>query len=144
MKKQPLFAAMHRFTRDGRLVKSWGTPGKGEGQFHLPHSIASTTTASFMWQIDRTSASRSSPDGDFLGQWTGLGAPMTSPEAGTTFLHRRAGRRRQTSLCLRGRWTRKSAGSHGEPPCPARGRRSRGDIYAGLTQERVHKFARVG
>jgi DNA-binding beta-propeller fold protein YncE len=40
MKKQPLFAAMHRFTRDGRLVKSWGTPGKGEGQFHLPHSIA--------------------------------------------------------------------------------------------------------
>jgi hypothetical protein len=40
MKKQPLFAAMHRFTRGGRLVKSWGTPGKGEGQFHLPHSIA--------------------------------------------------------------------------------------------------------
>ena len=40
MKKQPLFAAMHRFTRDGRLVKSWGTPGKGEGQFQLPHSIA--------------------------------------------------------------------------------------------------------
>jgi hypothetical protein len=38
MKKQPLFAAMHRFTRDGRLVKSWGTPGKG--QFQLPHSIA--------------------------------------------------------------------------------------------------------
>ena len=31
---------VHRFTRDGRLVKSWGAPGKGEGQFHLPHSIA--------------------------------------------------------------------------------------------------------
>ena len=31
---------VHRFTRDGRLVKSWGAPGHGEGQFHLPHSIA--------------------------------------------------------------------------------------------------------
>jgi len=33
-------ARVHRFTRDGRLVKSWGTPGQGRGQFHLPHSIA--------------------------------------------------------------------------------------------------------
>src|SRR5262249_4849692 len=33
-------ARVHRFTRDGRLVKSWGEPGRGAGQFHLPHSIA--------------------------------------------------------------------------------------------------------
>jgi hypothetical protein len=33
-------ARVHRFTRDGRLVKSWGEPGDGAGQFHLPHSIA--------------------------------------------------------------------------------------------------------
>ena len=33
-------ARVHRFTRDGGLVKSWGAPGKSEGQFHLPHSIA--------------------------------------------------------------------------------------------------------
>ena len=33
-------ARVHRFARDGRLVKSWGAPGKAEGQFHLPHSIA--------------------------------------------------------------------------------------------------------
>jgi len=31
---------VHRFTRDGQLVKSWGTPGKTEGAFHLPHSLA--------------------------------------------------------------------------------------------------------
>ena len=24
---------VHRFTRDGRLVKSWGTPGKAEASF---------------------------------------------------------------------------------------------------------------
>ena len=33
-------ARVHRFTRDGSFVKSWGEPGHGEGQFHLPHSIA--------------------------------------------------------------------------------------------------------
>ena len=33
-------ARVHRFTRDGRLVTSWGTPGKAPGEFHLPHSIA--------------------------------------------------------------------------------------------------------
>jgi hypothetical protein len=27
-------ACVHRFTRDGRLVKSWGEPGHGSGQFH--------------------------------------------------------------------------------------------------------------
>ena len=33
-------ARVHRFTRDGRLIASWGTPGQAEGEFHLPHSIA--------------------------------------------------------------------------------------------------------
>jgi DNA-binding beta-propeller fold protein YncE len=28
-----------QFTPGGRLIRSWGTPGKGRGQFDLPHSI---------------------------------------------------------------------------------------------------------
>src|SRR5579871_4971359 len=33
-------ARVHRFTWDGRLMASWGEPGKTEpGQFHLPHSL---------------------------------------------------------------------------------------------------------
>ena len=31
---------VHRFSGDGRLKESWGTPGKGDDQYHLPHSIA--------------------------------------------------------------------------------------------------------
>ncbi len=27
------------FTAKGRLVTTWGTPGQGDGEFHLPHSI---------------------------------------------------------------------------------------------------------
>ena len=33
-------ARVHRFAADGTLKTSWGSPGKGPGQFHLPHSIA--------------------------------------------------------------------------------------------------------
>ena len=31
---------VHRFSGDGRLIASWGQPGKGgPGEFHLPHSL---------------------------------------------------------------------------------------------------------
>lgn len=33
-------ARVHRFSSDGRLIKSWGEPGNAPGQFHLPHGIA--------------------------------------------------------------------------------------------------------
>ena len=28
-----------KFSAEGRFIKSWGTPGKQAGEFHLPHSI---------------------------------------------------------------------------------------------------------
>ena len=33
-------ARIHRFSSDGTLERSWGDPGSGPGQFHLPHGIA--------------------------------------------------------------------------------------------------------
>jgi len=32
-------ARVHKYTPDGRLIKSWGSPGTGPGQFSLPHNI---------------------------------------------------------------------------------------------------------
>lgn len=32
-------AAIHKFSPDGKLLKSWGTPGTGPGEFNLPHNI---------------------------------------------------------------------------------------------------------
>jgi sugar lactone lactonase YvrE len=32
-------AAVHKFSPDGKLLKSWGTPGTGPGEFNLPHNI---------------------------------------------------------------------------------------------------------
>ena len=34
---------VHRFTKDGELVQSWGQPGKSApGEFHLPHSMVTS------------------------------------------------------------------------------------------------------
>lgn len=33
-------ARIHHFSKDGKLLKSWGEPGAGQGQFHIPHNIA--------------------------------------------------------------------------------------------------------
>jgi NHL repeat len=33
---------IHRFSSDGRLIKSWGAPGTGPGEFSTPHCIAFT------------------------------------------------------------------------------------------------------
>ena len=69
-------ARVHRFTRDGKLVTSWGTPGHAAGQFHLPHSIAIDDDGK-LYVADRANQRIQifSPDGDFLGQWTGMGGP---------------------------------------------------------------------
>ncbi len=32
-------SAVHRFSPDGRLIKSWGAPGDGPSQFSLPHAV---------------------------------------------------------------------------------------------------------
>ena len=32
-------ARVHKFTPDGQLIKSWGEPGDGPGQFRLPHGV---------------------------------------------------------------------------------------------------------
>ena len=70
-------ARVHRFTRDGQLVKSWGAPGKTEpGHFHLPHSVLVAPDGK-VYVCDRTNRRVQifSADGEFLSMWTGMGGP---------------------------------------------------------------------
>ena len=98
-------ARVHRFTRDGRLVKSWGAPGHGEGQFHLPHSIAFDDDGK-LYVADRSNKRIQifTPDGDFLGQWTGMGGPndITRGKDGNFYIAEQEDER-QARLCLRTR-----------------------------------------
>ncbi len=140
-------ARVHRFTRDGRLVKSWGTPGHGPGQFHLPHSIAFDDTGK-LYVADRANKRIQifTPDGDFLGQWTGMGGPndITRGKDGNFYIAEQEVDGKPAQVCVRDGQGNvlvrfDSRHDHGV------GVDSRGDIYAGLTTERsVDKFVRTG
>lgn len=69
-------ARVHRFTADGRLVQSWGEPGSGPGQFHIPHGIA-TDHEGHLHVADRENSriQKFSPDGEFLGERTDVARP---------------------------------------------------------------------
>jgi DNA-binding beta-propeller fold protein YncE len=140
-------ARVHRFTRDGRLVTSWGTPGKAEGEFHLPHSLAIDPEGK-LYVADRANKriQMFSPEGDFLGTWTGMGGPndITRGKDGTFVIAEQEDGDKPAYVCVRDAngtvlARMESRHVHGV------GIDSRGDIYAGLTVDRsVDKFVRTG
>lgn len=69
-------ARIHVFSPDGRLLRSWGEPGAGPSQFHVPHGIA-IDRAGTIYVADRENSRVQlfSLDGRFLGEWTSLARP---------------------------------------------------------------------
>ncbi|MGE0225796.1 MAG: 6-bladed beta-propeller [Acetobacteraceae bacterium] len=138
-------ARIHRFTRDGTLVWSKGAPGKGPSEFHLPHSIAFDPEGR-LYVADRSNKRIQifTPDGEFLGQWTGMGGPndITRGQDGNFYIAEQEDGDKPAYVCVRDPkgnvLTRlESRHVHGV------GVDSRGDIYAGLTVDRsVDKFVR--
>ena len=70
-------ARVHKFTGDGRLVSSWGAPGKSApGEFHVPHGVwVHTDGRVFVADRENDRIQIFSPDGEFLSQWTDLARP---------------------------------------------------------------------
>ena len=71
-------ARVHRFSADGRLISSWGEPGKTKpNQFHLPHSIV-VDRDGLVYVCDRENNRIQvfSADGQHLSTWTGLRRPL--------------------------------------------------------------------
>ena len=138
-------ARVHRFTADGVLVKSWGSPGSGPGQFHLPHSIAFDDDGR-LYVADRSNRRVQifTPDGDFLGMWTGMGGPndISRAKDGTYVLAEQEADGNPSYVTVRdakGNVLARKASRH----VHGVGVDSRGDIYAGLTANRgVDKFVR--
>ena len=68
---------IHKFTSDGELIRSWGTPGNSEpGEFHLPHSLM-VDREEKVYVCDRTNRRIQIFDceGEFITMWTGMGGP---------------------------------------------------------------------
>lgn len=68
---------VHRFTGRGRLISSWGQPGKhDQADFHLPHSIL-VDMDGVVYVCDRENSRIQlfSPDGEPIGMWTDVHRP---------------------------------------------------------------------
>ncbi|HVB15095.1 MAG TPA: 6-bladed beta-propeller [Stellaceae bacterium] len=140
-------ARVHRFSADGKLKSSWGMPGQGPGQFHLPHSIG-FDDAGMLYVADRSNKRIQifTPDGEFRGQWTGMGGPndITRGKDGNWYIAEQEDSGNPAYCTVRspdGTVLAKMESRH----VHGIGVDSHGDIYAGLTQNRsVDKFVRKG
>ncbi len=70
-------ARVHKFSADGALLASWGTPGKTEpGEFHVPHGVwVHTDGRVLVADRENNRVQIFTSDGDFITQWTGLARP---------------------------------------------------------------------
>jgi sugar lactone lactonase YvrE len=71
-------ARVHKFSSNGRLIKSWGERGGGPGQFNLSHCVR-IDRGDRVWVCDRENRRIQifDTDGNFLTEWTGLLRPDT-------------------------------------------------------------------
>ena len=68
---------VHRFAADGKLIDSWGKPGKHEpGEFHLPHSLW-VDRAGTVYVCDRENSRIQvfTGEGKFVAQWRDIHKP---------------------------------------------------------------------
>jgi DNA-binding beta-propeller fold protein YncE len=66
-----------KFSKDGKLLKQWGTPGTGPGEFNLPHSICVDAKGRvIVGDRENNRIQVFDADGKFITQWTAGGAPF--------------------------------------------------------------------
>ncbi len=70
-------SAVHRFTSEGKLIKSWGAWGTGPGQFITPHGIwADGHDRVYICDRDNNRVQVFDVDGKYMSEWTGFFHPM--------------------------------------------------------------------
>ena len=69
-------ARVHKYTPDGKLIKSWGEPGTDPGQFNIVHNIA-TDADGWVYVADRENhrVQVFNGEGKYEAQWNNLHRP---------------------------------------------------------------------
>ncbi len=67
---------VHKFSADGKLLFSWGEPGKGPGQFSIVHTVR-VDKQGIVYVADREldRIQLFTPEGEFITQWTDFHRP---------------------------------------------------------------------
>ena len=142
---------VHKFSADGTLIKSWGSPGKvSPTEFNLPHGIGLDGKGRLLVcdrENDRIQVF--DQDGEYLTMWTGLRRPTSvgvGPD-GEVYVPELS--HRLTILDGDGnvlsQWGGESSRARGQFVAPhGVAVDSRGDIYVGevMTGARIQKFIR--
>ncbi len=104
-------ARVHRFAPDGRLLQSWGEPGGGPGQFHVPHGLAVDQDGTvFVADRENSRLQLFTADGVYRGEWADVARPCQ------VFIDRRAGWVYVAELGFRaGRWPGTGSAEPGAP-----------------------------
>ena len=71
-------ARVHRFSKDGTLVSSWGEPGKGgPNEFHLPHSLmVGQDGRIYLCDRENSRIQVFSAEGEYITMWTDMQRPL--------------------------------------------------------------------
>lgn len=69
-------ARVHHFSPEGELLHSWGEPGSGPGEFHVPHGIA-IDDKGIIHVADRENSriQRFTQSGEYVGEMTEIARP---------------------------------------------------------------------
>ena len=138
---------VHRFTADGKLIQSWGQPGKtAPGEFHLSHSVVIGPDGRvYVGDRGNKRVQVFSADGKFIDMWTGMGGPnhVALGKDGLFYIAEQKADGAPGHISIRdasgrilARWPRR----HIHGICVD----SRGDIYAGSTSNNaVDKYVRI-
>jgi DNA-binding beta-propeller fold protein YncE len=96
-------ARVHRFTAEGALINSWGSPGHGPGEFFLPHGLAIDSRDRVL-VADRENSRIQifSREGKFLDQWTDLSrsGDLAISRDGVVYISE-SGNKEMCGMCIR-------------------------------------------
>jgi DNA-binding beta-propeller fold protein YncE len=66
---------VHRYSRDGELIQSWGEPGAGPGQFNLPHGVWVKGDRVYVADRQNGRIQVFTLGGGYVEEWPGLARP---------------------------------------------------------------------
>ena len=70
-------SSVHRFTADGVYISSFGGPGRGPGEFLVPHAVrVSNDGRVYVADRENNRVQVFTTDGQFVDQWTDFKCPM--------------------------------------------------------------------